>query len=1028
MKNCRCFFIALVGLLVSGEAMAQQTTITVSPTLIDFGTYTIGGTIPASQTVLVTSAPSGATLGISGDGSKTDPGFSAVVPPSGMGAGFTTPATLTVRLAPASLLVDLPPNAPNESYTNTFSIVGPAGSNTPVITVKLTVSPATTQTPTIAVSSPSGQLVAPVCAAPASPAAEQGRLEPDATITFSNACYQPSVTIPVSSADKQAHQVNVTSSNSAVSVSPGSFLVPSSGVFVIRATMDPTGLPKGNYPVTLTLTPDSGPPVTSSQTFTVTDLAEVTASPTSFTLNIGPNGAQTSPQLLDFSTLFGPTPGQFNIQFFSSDCPQNSVIALPASGPFFGNGTASSLLTINPATTLTKSCTGGLGITVAGAQDSGFTMPLSLNVASGPDLRYLVPFSSGYYGEPVESPLNVPDTTLIWASDESSVPIFVGSTPTWATAVLDKATTPATLTLALSPAANSLPPGVYTDVVKISSPNAGNNPLQIPVRYVKNAPLLSALPPGLTFTIASSNPGAVPQSATVNVFGSPGIYNLAGPSFLSFPKTVQVPATGAGSLSINLNPSGVTASTSRSLSFTAQGGTTAVFALPISITSVNGPVVDVLPHGLLNLYGPSSIMWVRSDSAMSGISASAITADGTGSVTTSPTTFDTLGEWMPTAVRVNKPPGTKIGYVKLKDETGKQIGELPVTSNLLDQFTSFTDLFALYVVVNTSENRMEPHVSTALPSQTINLPGLGQSYVAIGPDWLTISPSTGTTPQTLTVTPSSSALNTFGPGSYIGNITIAMTSLNPLTIPVNVVIGTAPAVTVVNAASIKPGPVSPGELISIFGADIGPTPAVGLVLTSTGLVSTTLGNTQVLFDGVPAPLAYAGSGQINAIAPYEIGGKQFTIVVVQKNGTTVGQTVLAVADWNPAIFTFTGTGTGQGAIRNQDNSANGTKNPAAAGSIITIFATGEGPLAPTLRTGSLTTSTPPFPAPIGPVSVTIAGKPAIIQYAGEAPGEVAGLFQLDVTIPPGTPSGSQPVVVTVGNNDNSSQNITVAVE
>jgi uncharacterized protein (TIGR03437 family) len=60
--------------------------------------------------------------------------------------------------------------------------------------------------------------------------------------------------------------------------------------------------------------------------------------------------------------------------------------------------------------------------------------------------------------------------------------------------------------------------------------------------------------------------------------------------------------------------------------------------------------------------------------------------------------------------------------------------------------------------------------------------------------------------------------------------------------------------------------------------------------------------------------------------------------------------------------------------------------------------------------------------------VTIGGKPATIQYAAEAPGEVAGLFQLNVTIPSGTPAGPQPVVIKVGNNDNSSQNITVAVK
>ena len=62
--------------------------------------------------------------------------------------------------------------------------------------------------------------------------------------------------------------------------------------------------------------------------------------------------------------------------------------------------------------------------------------------------------------------------------------------------------------------------------------------------------------------------------------------------------------------------------------------------------------------------------------------------------------------------------------------------------------------------------------------------------------------------------------------------------------------------TVLNSASDIAGAISPGEIISIFGTNIGPATPAYLTLTA-GNVSTTLAGTQVLFDNVAAPLIYA---------------------------------------------------------------------------------------------------------------------------------------------------------------------------
>src|SRR5262249_25487827 len=67
----------------------------------------------------------------------------------------------------------------------------------------------------------------------------------------------------------------------------------------------------------------------------------------------------------------------------------------------------------------------------------------------------------------------------------------------------------------------------------------------------------------------------------------------------------------------------------------------------------------------------------------------------------------------------------------------------------------------------------------------------------------------------------------------------------------------APAVSsVVNAASYDQDGVSPGELISIFGERLGAATPSNLELDANGRVTQSLGDTRVLFDGVPAPVVY----------------------------------------------------------------------------------------------------------------------------------------------------------------------------
>jgi uncharacterized protein (TIGR03437 family) len=122
--------------------------------------------------------------------------------------------------------------------------------------------------------------------------------------------------------------------------------------------------------------------------------------------------------------------------------------------------------------------------------------------------------------------------------------------------------------------------------------------------------------------------------------------------------------------------------------------------------------------------------------------------------------------------------------------------------------------------------------------------------------------------------------------------------------------------------------------------------------------------------------------------------------------------VLNVAPSAPALFTAASSGTGQAAALNQDSSANSVSNPAAAGSVIVLFGTGEGQTNPAGQDGVVANGI--YPAPVQPVSVKIGGKPAQVLYAGAAPGEVAGLLQINAQIPAGVTGNSVSVQITVG--------------
>jgi uncharacterized protein (TIGR03437 family) len=197
------------------------------------------------------------------------------------------------------------------------------------------------------------------------------------------------------------------------------------------------------------------------------------------------------------------------------------------------------------------------------------------------------------------------------------------------------------------------------------------------------------------------------------------------------------------------------------------------------------------------------------------------------------------------------------------------------------------------------------------------------------------------------------------------------------------------------------GTVAPGEIVSIFGLGLGPNRPVTAQPAASAPYPTTLGGTQVLFDGVPAPLLYASANQINAVVPYEVKAP-VTEMTVEGAAGTDGPRAMPVAGAVPAIFTYNSSGIGEAAVLNQDGTYNSIANPAVRGTVITFYATGTGLMNLPVADGSVTpVSLPPnqLPTPKLPVSVQIRGQDSQVQYAGAAPGYVSGLLQVNVEVP-----------------------------
>jgi len=275
--------------------------------------------------------------------------------------------------------------------------------------------------------------------------------------------------------------------------------------------------------------------------------------------------------------------------------------------------------------------------------------------------------------------------------------------------------------------------------------------------------------------------------------------------------------------------------------------------------------------------------------------------------------------------------------------------------------------------------------------------------------WINISPTSGATPATVSVTVRPGDLL---PGTHTGSITFSSPGVTAQVIQVVLrITPPTPIITaIVNAASFQPGMV-PGGLASLFGKNL--STVSGLELPGG---ATSWKGTWVSVEGRQVPLlAISRTGeqeQINFQVPFELGAPASVTVVVSNNGATTTLRNVPLLRVQPGLFEWVPPGSPRyAAAVKLDGSVVGPGNPVARGEAVMLFLTGMGPVIPVVPTGQ--------PGPVSPLAETwlkptvlIGGVPAQVLFSGYAPGFL-GLYQVNVVIPDGAPAGAARLEVLV---------------
>jgi uncharacterized protein (TIGR03437 family) len=830
----------------------------------------------------------------------------------------------------------------------------------------------------------------------------------------------------------------------------------------ISVSVTPGTLSPGTYMGTVTVAPASGAVAgNGAQTIQVT---LIVADDAAIQANVGSQGlvfpyqiGQTAPaaQTVNLSSSTN-APLDYSVTSAEGTCGTVNWLSLGATTPVTGVTNGGFTVAVQNLASLPGGvCTGTITVTATNPQTgnaalgSPLSIPVTLYVSTNPLLivnPQSLSFTSGVGGAGSSQVLTVTST-----NPSSNIVYTVSETTTngsnWLSVSSSGSTASGQNLVSVSVNPSLLSAGTYNGTITITASASGtaNSPVTIPVTLQVASGTLTLSTNTLGFSYIPGGSTPVAQTVQVTSNGSPLNFTAqpnSGSAGVNWLSVTPTSGTTPGSLSISVNGTGLTPGTySGTVTVTAPNATGSPATIQVTL-AVNAGTISASPSpsaGLTFTQGAGAsapaaqTITVSSTPVSLTFAATATTATGGTWLSVSPASGSTTGSVQVSVNAGSLPVGTYTGTVTItaSNAMGSPI-TYPVTLSVVTPITitATPATLSFGAILN----------ATAPAAQTVQIAAQGPAgsgtlaifpfaasvKTAAGGNWLSVTPTTGNDPGTISVSVSQTGL---AAGNYTGTVTISSGNQNgatPATVSVSLTVSAAPTpvvAAVANAASGFIGAVSPGEEVAIYGSNFGPSTVVGATITG-GAYPTTLSSTQVLFDGTPAPIIAVTNGQVNVMVPYGVSGRVTTAVQVTYLGVPSNAISYTVNATVPGIYTLNQTGSGQGAILNQDESANGLNNPAAKGSVVAVYMTGEGITTPPSVTGQLAVS---LNHPVLGVTATVNGVAAQVQYAGSAPGLVYGVMQVNVQLPANAPTGNLPIVITVGTT-NTQTGVTVAVQ
>jgi uncharacterized protein (TIGR03437 family) len=538
--------------------------------------------------------------------------------------------------------------------------------------------------------------------------------------------------------------------------------------------------------------------------------------------------------------------------------------------------------------------------------------------------------------------------------------------------------------------------------------------------------VVTSTPASVTFTWQLGAKLPASQTLAIKVSSGTPAYAVTTPPSDAWLIATPDAGTLPVSLVVQVNPSTLPPGVYVSAVTITTAGVIAPFVIPVTLTITSAASSPTVAPAIVPLASPGSLTGTFTVTA--GLLPATFTiTSGSPWLTASNATLVLLPAQSQT-ITVTATPGN------LVPQLAAYAGKITVAANSGGVVKSLT------VAVSLTVNAQSPTVLSFWPLQIpvgspdtlVTLRGVsffsGTAVTAAG-QVAALKTTVVSTDVLLTTIP---AALLAAPGAV--NLTVTNPAPGGASAPVSILVGNASVISgITNAASYQVGQLSPGEIIAIFGQNIGPVVPVQLTAFG-GFAQTNVGGVTVSIDGTLAPIVYASASQVSVQVPYEArlgnAGVGTARVLTLTSGTaTPAITNVDIVPAAPGIFTFDASGTGPAMLLNCDPvtgacSLNSAKNGAIAGTILVFFLTGEGDYASLTyipETGFLVPLTPPVATGVYPQlaplpAVTIGGvAAAVINYAGPIPSGMMGLLQMNVVVPAGVATAATvPLIVTIG--------------